>query len=67
MIVRLCLFLIAIVSSVIYIPNSPQLFPLFTHYIPIINNIKTITRELKSQKKGELCSHNKKMIYDFSK
>jgi len=31
-----------------YIPNSSQLFPLFSHYIPIKNNIKTITRELKS-------------------
>ncbi len=31
-----------------YIPNSSQLFPLFSHYIPIKNNIKTITRGLKS-------------------
>jgi hypothetical protein len=52
-------------SSVIYIPNNSQLFPLFSHYIPIKNNIKTITMELKIIKKGELFSQNEKMIYDF--
>ncbi len=66
-IVRSCTFFITSMSSVIYIPNSSQLFQLFFHYIPIKNNIKTITRELKSYKKRELCSQNKKMIYDFLK
>ena len=41
------LFIISM-SSVIYIPDNSQLFPLFSHYIPIKNNIKTITMELKS-------------------
>ena len=46
--VHSCILLIASMSSVIYIPISSQLFPLFSHYILIKNNLKTITRELKS-------------------
>ncbi len=67
MIVRSYSLFITSMSSVIYIPIRSKLFPLFSHYIPIKNNIKTITRELKSYKKGNYIPKIKKMIYDFFK
>jgi hypothetical protein len=38
------------------IPRISPFIPKYSRFIPIKNNIKTITMELKSYKKGDLCS-----------